>query len=146
MTKYFILLFCVIAGASTIALAQSTEKLVGKVEVYSLPKHLKSRVRISRNDIKEHKLTTRTILDHSLQGTVKFLLNEENYLGKVRPEFHDLDVRLLIEIIFLDGSVKSISLSSTNLIQIDSNGIYELKGYPALLERLRQCIPRRHRW
>jgi hypothetical protein len=77
---------------------------------------------------------------------VDYLSQEASFIGEAKPEFNDLDVRLLIEIFYTDGHTNVFSFSSTNLVQVNSKTIFVLKDYKGLMKRVKQYVPRKYEW
>ncbi|HTH55171.1 MAG TPA: hypothetical protein VL728_03950 [Cyclobacteriaceae bacterium] len=124
---------------------QSPSKLMPQsVTVYALPKHSKYKFRVTEDRIKNLSDVKKTLITDDKK--IFDYLRGESFVGKAKPDFKEIDVRLLIEITDTDGKTKKWSVSSTNLIQVDSDKVCELLNYKEFTGKLKKYIPSKSGW
>lgn len=133
----------VFQGLSTIA--QPKIGTIRKIMIYVLPKDMEFRQQITPDRIKILNDTRVTALPENSKS-FKFVSEYTKLLGARKYSSKSVDVRLLIELIDESGEYIRLSISETELIQVNSAETYEVKDLKKLINKLRCCIPRNFQW
>lgn len=140
--RVFFILVLLAVSQSSFGQIQN-ERMTKSITVYALPKHSKYNFRVSQDRIKNLHEVKKTLITDD-RKVLDYIISE-SFVGKVKPDFKEIDIRLLIEVIDTDGKVKSLSVSSTDLLQIDSK-ICEMLDYKDFIKRIRKYLPSKSGW
>jgi hypothetical protein len=115
-----------------------------KITIYALPRGDWSGHRITIEGIKEMKSAFMTSRDFD-QSEFASILEYDKCKGS--PASVDgVDIKVLIELTSETGAVLDIAISGNNLLQINSEPVYQLKKRAKLLRPIRKYIPNKYGW
>jgi hypothetical protein len=120
-----------------------SQKSNSSISIYSLPKNSEYKFRVSLDRIKSISETKKVVIENN-RKLFEYFLNSSSFTGKAVNDVTAIDIRLLIEL-KSDGISKILSISSTNLIQID-NEVYQLRNQRQFFHKVNRCLSLEHRW
>lgn len=119
------------------------EESAKSISIYVLPKHAKYKFKVTQERIKELSETSKRFVNDE---KIFNYLSDKLFMGNVMTDITEIDVRLLIEVTNKEGVITFFSISSTDLIQIDSQKIYKISNYNKFLKVFRKYLPANSGW